>query len=112
MTVSATVIDDMLAVTVSDTGVGIPEDKFETVFQSFEQVDASMTRSSRGYRAGVADYQAVGRVTWRYDLSGIEARAGDRYHLQPYRSIRGRSKAKTWPPSRPSFPSILGFIAG
>lgn len=30
---------------ISDTGIGIPEDKFEIIFQSFEQMDNSISRN-------------------------------------------------------------------
>ena len=53
VTVSTAVEKDMLAITISDTGIGIPEDKFETVFQSFEQVDASITRTYGGTGLGL-----------------------------------------------------------
>ena len=54
VTISASVQGNMLAVTVSDTGVGIPPDKLESIFQSFEQVEASDTRSHGGTGLGLS----------------------------------------------------------
>lgn len=43
----------MLEVCVSDTGEGIPEDKLEDIFKSFEQVDTSLTRRHGGTGLGL-----------------------------------------------------------
>lgn len=40
--------DDVLEICIRDTGVGIPEDKLEDIFKSFEQVDCSVTRRYEG----------------------------------------------------------------
>jgi len=54
VTVSAKENNRMLAITVSDAGIGIPREKFDTVFQSFEQVDASIAREYGGTGLGLA----------------------------------------------------------
>ena len=33
-----------LTIIISDSGIGIPKEKFDSIFQSFEQVDASISR--------------------------------------------------------------------
>ncbi|MCP4347213.1 MAG: response regulator [Desulfobacterales bacterium] len=54
VTVSAREQDEMVAITVTDTGIGIPEDKIGDVFRSFEQVDSSAAREYGGTGLGLA----------------------------------------------------------
>jgi two-component system sensor histidine kinase ChiS len=41
-------------VSVSDTGIGLPEDSREVVFQRFKQLDSSITRRAGGTGLGLA----------------------------------------------------------
>jgi len=54
VTVSAEQIKDNIEITVADTGIGIPRDKLETIFKSFEQVDGAMARQYGGTGLGLA----------------------------------------------------------
>lgn len=46
--------DSELTIVISDTGIGIPKEKFDSIFQSFEQVDASISREYGGTGLGLS----------------------------------------------------------
>jgi len=45
---------DKILISVKDTGIGIPEDKLETIFERFYQVDQSLTRGHEGSGIGLS----------------------------------------------------------
>jgi signal transduction histidine kinase len=45
--------EDLVLISVRDTGIGIPPDKLEAVFQEFTQVDTSTTRKAGGTGLGL-----------------------------------------------------------
>lgn len=52
--VDARVLDDRLEISVSDTGIGIPPDALEKVFDEFQQADTSTTRAYGGTGLGLS----------------------------------------------------------
>jgi len=54
ITLAGRAAGDRVTISISDTGIGIPEDKLATIFDEFSQVDASTTRRYAGTGLGLA----------------------------------------------------------
>ena len=60
--------DEEVIIEISDSGIGIPEDKFDEIFERFSQADASTTRKYGGTGIGLAFSKRIvdlhgGRIT-------------------------------------------------
>ncbi len=62
ITLQAQEAGDMVRVSVSDTGIGIPADRLERVFERFYQVDGSTTRKFGGAGLGLAIVKRIVEV--------------------------------------------------
>jgi signal transduction histidine kinase len=68
-------IADALRVSVSDTGIGIPEDQLGRIFDAFYQVDSSSTRQHGGAGLGLSIVrklvEAHGGEVWAESIIGV-----------------------------------------
>ena len=100
-TVAACGADDgtvMLDVIVEDTGIGIPADKLDTIFQQFSQVDGSSTRRHEGTGLGLAISERLARMQGgRISVSSVEG-AGSTFTLSlPLTVASGHGRRKPLP---------------
>jgi CheY-like chemotaxis protein len=73
--VSVAASGDSLEFSVADTGIGIPEEKSELIFQSFSQADSSFTRKFGGAGLGLAI--SKGLVELMGGVISIQSRKGE-----------------------------------
>jgi PAS domain S-box-containing protein len=86
-----------LEFTVSDTGIGIPPEKQQALFQPFSQVDSSMTRKYGGTGLGLAiSAQLIDMMKGRIWLES-ELGKGSRFHFTAWFERRKTSLPKRAP---------------
>ena len=77
----------MLRFSVADTGIGIPLDKLEAIFEGFTQVDSSTSPQVRRDRPRPDHLPAAGRADGRTDLGG--ERRGQGIHVLLHGTAQG-----------------------
>jgi CheY-like chemotaxis protein len=81
--------DEFLEVAVTDTGIGIPDDRFENLFQPFVQVDSSPARRHSGTGLGLAMIRRLAELHGGTVGVSSRAAAGSRFVVWiPYRRTR------------------------
>jgi signal transduction histidine kinase/DNA-binding response OmpR family regulator len=86
----------LLYLGVRDTGIGIPKDKIDALFQSFSQVDASTTRRFGGTGLGLAISKRLTELMGGKIWVTSEADLGSVFQLEiPYRPVALPAKAPT-----------------
>ena len=48
ITISIYMVNDQVCISIKDTGIGIPKDKTEVIFENFEQIDNTLSRGCEG----------------------------------------------------------------
>jgi signal transduction histidine kinase len=70
-----------LHVTVQDTGIGIPSDGMDRLFQSFSQIDASTTREYGGTGLGLAISRRLAELMGGHMWADSELGVGSRFQF-------------------------------
>jgi two-component system, OmpR family, sensor histidine kinase CiaH len=66
--------DDIVVITVQDSGIGIPQDEQDKIFERFYRVDKSRSRSQGGNGLGLSIAQWI--VTQHHGSIQVESRPG------------------------------------
>lgn len=84
ITIQADQSEDTVHIQVIDTGIGVPEEKLESIFEAFSQVDTSTTRQTGGTGLGLPISRRLvelhGGKLWA-ESEGVEGK-GSVFHLQ------------------------------
>jgi two-component system sensor histidine kinase ChiS len=100
--------ESQLAITVSDTGIGIPTEKLGRIFEAFEQAEGSTSRIYGGTGLGLAVTQQLVRL--HGGQMGVESEVGVGSHFSftlPFSDKKEKQAAKTQSSEQPPSSSVL-----
>jgi signal transduction histidine kinase len=80
MELGAQIQNSLVVVFVTDSGIGIPEDKIEEIFQPFHQLDGSSTRRYAGTGLGLAMVQHI--VEAHSSTVNVRSKVGQGSHFE------------------------------
>jgi CheY-like chemotaxis protein len=94
--VSATIEDKKIIFSVKDTGIGIPEEKFDTVFNRFTQIEMGRSRGTKGTGLGLPIVKGLvemlGGKVW---LESVVDKGAAFYFTIPYSTATPNYASKT-----------------
>ncbi len=97
----------LLAISVRDTGIGIPKDRLDCLFKSFSQVDSSTNRKYGGAGLGLAISKRIAEMMGGEIWVESEAGLGSTFFFTVQLSVPERQPVNTWPLARVAGRHIL-----
>ncbi len=83
-------MDDQIAIFVKDTGIGIPADKLNIIFERFGQVDKTLTRNREGSGIGLSLVKALVEMhEGTIKISSIDGKGSEVHIILPVRTVEG-----------------------
>jgi CheY-like chemotaxis protein/anti-sigma regulatory factor (Ser/Thr protein kinase) len=89
ISINAFTENDMLTIAVDDTGIGVAEDKLETIFEEFSQADATTTRKYGGTGLGLAISRRLARLLGGDLVVNSQVEAGSTFTLTIAQNVGG-----------------------
>ncbi len=94
--------EEFIEICVEDTGIGIPEEKFEIIFQSFEQADSSIARRYGGTGIGLSITKKLIELHTGKIWLTSEVGKGSKFHFTLPKSKNQKAELRKEPENVPT----------